>query len=129
MDNSAEKIAVEKAKNFIQEVNKAAYLDIFLLSNQVLSKNPFTNNFFRRYVNNVDACPTSALKMFFKLACYYYKSFKKFVLYLMEFIIYRLNQVNFRPSPNENELILVDTFFILEKIKMSNNYSDTYFWD
>ena len=36
--------------DYISCINKEAYKDIYLLSNEVLSKNPLSNSFFNNYV-------------------------------------------------------------------------------
>ena len=39
---------------YISEVNREAYRDIYLLSNQVLSKDPFSNALFDDYLEGKD---------------------------------------------------------------------------
>lgn len=127
MDNTKRNKTIKEAYNLISEANKVAYLDIFLLSNQVLSKNPFTNNFINRFINGEDAGQVSTFDVASKLLFYYINSFKKFSLYLIEFLVYYLHPISFRVSSNQDKLILIDTFFLLNKIKSSNNFSDSYF--
>ncbi len=127
MNNISEERTVEQAYNFISEVNMVAYQDKFLLPNQVLSKNPFSNNFLRRFLNNEEPRQLSAGSVVIKFLFYYLKNLRKFVLYLIEFIVYYLHPLRFRLSRNCDELILLDTFFLFEKIKTSDNYIDSYF--
>ena len=41
---------IRKAFEFLSSINQTAYKDIYLLSNEVLSKNPLTNNFLSRFL-------------------------------------------------------------------------------
>lgn len=119
---------LEEAYNLISKINETAYLDTFLLSNQVLSKNPFSNNFVNRFLSNDKAGSSSLSRLIiFKLFKYYFRSFKKFISYLMEFIVYFLNPVRFTFSSNYNELILIDTYFVMKNIKDSNKFTDSCF--
>lgn len=127
MDTAIKNRTVKEAYDFLSGINKIAYLDKFLLSNQVLSKNPFSNNFLSRFLNNEKPRQLSAGSIAIKLLFYYLKNLRKFVLYLVEFIVYYLHPLKFRLPRNRDELILLDTFFIFEKIKASNNYVDSYF--
>lgn len=127
MDTAIKNRTVKEAYDFLSGINKTAYSDKFLLSNQVLSKNPFSNNFLSRFLNNEEPGQLSIGSVVIKLLFYYLKNLRKFVLYLVEFIVYYLHPLRSKLSRNCDELILLDTFFIFEKIKASNNYVDSYF--
>lgn len=117
-----------EARRILSEASRQGYQDIFLLSNRVLSKNPFTNNFLNRFMNNLPAKRLSGAEIFAKLLRYYFSSAKKFCGYLLEFMVYRLNPVNFRPAADAHpQLILIDTYFILNKIEETGAFRDQYF--
>lgn len=120
-------IKCQKIYDFISSVNKEAYKDIYLLSNQVLSKNPFTNNFLKSYLKNDNFIKPKAKFIFLKLLKYYFLSFKDFISYLAEYIEFLLSFSNFRFPSYEKELILIDTFFIVNEIKKNGGYTDAYF--
>jgi len=125
-DNNRLETKIEEAYNFISLINKEAYKDIFLLSNQVLSKNPFANNFLKRFLNRENLKQQPFHIVLFKLLKYYIKSFKYFILYIFNFIGYFLSALRFS-SLNNKELILIDTFFLMDNINKSNSYADPYF--
>jgi len=77
---------IKEAYNLISSINKKAYKDVFLLSNQVLSKNPFTNNFLKRYLGNENLQQHPFHIIFLKLLRYYINSLKDFLLYIFKFI-------------------------------------------
>lgn len=126
-NHKLEEDKIKEVYDFISSVNRKAYNDIFLLSSQVLSKNPFTNNFLHRYLDCDKVNPKSLLVVFAKLLKYYLENFKDFAVYIIEFIEYGLCPLPFSFFDARNELILIDTFFVRSKIKDLGNYTDSYF--
>ncbi len=111
--------------DFISLTNRTAYKDIFLLSNQVLSKNPFTNNFLLRYLRNEKPRYPPLTRRLHKLLQYYAYSLKDFVSYVIEFVIFRISGLRF--TSQAKELVIIDTFFMIRKIKDEGYYKDYYF--
>jgi len=118
---------INKAYAFLSSVTKEAYKDIFLLSNQVLSKNPYTNNFLNGYFNLTEIRQPCFSLILIKLLRYYFFSFKDFICYLLEFIQYLFSSVHFKHLKDKKELILIDNFFLTDKIKEEDNYRELYF--
>jgi hypothetical protein len=127
MNESSFDVRLREAYNFLSQINKEAYKDVFLLSNQVLSKNPYTNNFLKRFLAREKIAYPSLCCIVSKLLNYYVESAKKFTKYILEFIIYSLSFLNLSFSKESNELILISTFFIVRAIKESSSYEDLYF--
>lgn len=118
---------LKKIYDIISSLNKEAYKDIFLLSNQVLSKNPLTNNLLNRYLASECLKKHSFCIIIIKLLRYYKYSLKEFILYIVRFIEYSFTPLNFHLSPCNKELILIDTYFITNKIYAAGGYADPYF--
>ncbi|MBL7129819.1 MAG: hypothetical protein ISS45_00195 [Candidatus Omnitrophica bacterium] len=118
---------IKEAYDLISSINKEAYKDIFLLSNQVLSKNPFTNDFLKRFLNGKELKQHPLHIIVSKVCKYYINSFKDFILYVSSFIQYFLSSLYFSPPHKSKELILIDTYFLIDKIKESNSYIELYF--
>ena len=117
----------KEAFDILSAANRDAYKDVFLLSNQVLGKNIFNNDFFISYLNNDNPKEPRFFKIIYKLLIYYFKSLMHFIAYLMKFIEYDLSGLRFHFGQNSRELILIDTFFITDKIKEAGEYRDPFF--
>ena len=115
---------ISQAYSFLSNINRQAYRDIYLLSNQVLSKNPFTNNFLDLYVKGANV-KVRKLSVFLKLVKYYLMSLKDFVSYVLEAVEFFLSGVRFRHK--NDELIIIDSFFIISSIQKSKVFQDRYF--
>ena len=116
----------KKLYDFLSEVNKRAYRDVFLLANQVLSKNPLTTNILNRYLSNQEPGRNSLIAAIIKLLRYYKYSFKEYLMYISRFISYCFKPLIFSPSSSA-ELILIDTFILTDKLESSKRYHDSYF--
>lgn len=118
---------LSEAFNLISEINQKAYEDVYLISNPVFSKNPFSSKFIRNYINGQNNRHPSTAIIFFKLCKYYFKSFVLYFLYIFQFPFFRFVQKKFEVHTNNEELILIDTFFLANKIEQAGHYSDPYF--
>ncbi|OGL45887.1 MAG: hypothetical protein A2W05_03020 [Candidatus Schekmanbacteria bacterium RBG_16_38_10] len=117
----------KKVFDFLSAINQTAYKNVYLLSNEVLSKNPFSNNFLRRFLNRENPELPDSLKVFSRLLTYYLKSFVYFGIYLSFFAVFYISRLRYAVNPHLRELILIDTFFLIDRIEDSGNYEDTYF--
>ena len=120
---------IRKAYDFLAMVNSEAYKQLYLLSNQVLSKNPYMNDFFKKYIQGKDVADPCVFLILYKLLRYYASSFKNFILYLFGFIKYYFFGSRFDYKTGRNELTLIDSFFNIEKIKRDNSFKDVFFAD
>lgn len=118
---------VSRAYDFISSVNKEAYKDVFLIPNQVLSKNPFSNEFLRRYVKNDRVEKASFYFIANRLLRYYSRSLKHFISYCMEFIEFFLSSLRFKRPAGRRELVLLDVFFVIKDIEKRSHFSDSFF--
>jgi len=118
---------MKTAYETISGVNKEAYKDIFLISNLVLSKNPFNTDFLNRLLDNKIPEPHSIFTLVLKLLVYYLKSLIHLFLYVLKFVE---SGISFSKSPGfkkNKELILIDVFFINDRINKSGRFSDPFF--
>ena len=65
--------------------------------------------------------------MAFKLLRYYKNSLKRFLLYVTKFFKHYLYAATFAHTKGADEITLIDTFFLVDKIKETENFSDPYF--
>lgn len=117
----------KKVFDFLSSINLTAYKNVYLLSNEVLSKNPYTNNYFSRYLKKDPAGQPGVFTVISRLLLYYFKSFIYFSVYLSFFAAFRLSGLRCTVNTVSKELILIDTFFLVDKIEKENNCSDPYF--
>jgi hypothetical protein len=117
----------KKVFDFLSSVNQTAYKNIYLLSNEVLSKNPFSNNFLKRFLKRENPELPDSFKVFLVLLIYYSKSFIYFGIYLSFFAVFYISRLRYAFNPLIRELVLIDTFFLIDKIEESGNYEDPYF--
>jgi len=126
-DQNGQKEKLAEAFSLLSQVNREAYNNIMLLSNQVLSKNTVTNNFLPRFLQGQAATKVSTGALLLKLTRYYFYSFKDYASYLKEIFQYLLNNAAFRPRRDKKNLIIIDTFFLLDKIIREGRLIDRHF--
>ena len=109
----------------IQEVNERAYRDIFLISNQVLSKSPYSNNYLKKMVFNKSKGRSCTIKIGLKVAKYYLKSLLLLAVHASASLIYLASGSRWVSIPDmAKELIVIDTFFSGKKIQKTKKYED-----
>lgn len=118
---------IRKAYDTISLVNQNAYNDLYLISNHVLGKNPYNNDFLNRALSSEEPEVRPWHAIIFTIAAYYVKSISYFAIYLFNFIEFLISGVRFRPCREKKELVLVDIFFNMDEIRKSGKFRDTYF--
>lgn len=114
---------------FISKTNQTAYNDIFLLSNSLLSKNPVASKFIENCISGIGA-RDKAFKVrviFFKVCKYYLKSLIIYLLYLLQYVLFRFSGQKYDIRSNGEELVLVNVVFYINKIIQTGRYSDLHF--
>lgn len=118
---------VREVFEFLSKANRRAYNDIYLISNPVLSKDTHTTRFFDYYLSGkpVGSQPFGILLV--NLAFYYAKSLFYYFRYLINHLVHFLSGQKFQLEDVKGELILIDTFFLSEKIEKEMTFNDPYF--
>lgn len=128
MNYSVTDSRLRKLYDYISSVNMRAYKDIYLLSNPVLNKDfSGRSNFLRRFLTGETVRHYPVWHIVYNLSAYYTKSFIYFMLYLLQFCGHLIAGPRFSYSKNCRDLILIDTFFKIEKIIKEKGFSDPYF--
>jgi len=125
-DNNIRDI-IRKASDAVSLINKEAYKDIFLLSNHILSRSPFNNNFLNRYLNGENVKGYPLYRLSFRFLLYYLKSFFHFMMYLFKFLEHYLSSFRFSPSAGYKDIIIIDIVFIMEEIRREGRFRDSFF--
>ena len=111
---------------YISDINQKAYMNIYLLSNPVLSKNPYGSNYINTYNKNYIVMPS--LKAVIKNVVRYYKdSFRSFWGYAKNKIDWMKARQGFSLDVGTNELVIIDTFFLTNKILKDGKFTELYF--
>ncbi|HOW53928.1 MAG TPA: hypothetical protein PLR60_04660 [Syntrophorhabdaceae bacterium] len=112
----------------IREVNDLAYRDVFLLSNQVLSKSPYSNNYLRKIVFNSPSNRIGVVKIALKVGKYYLSSLLLLICHaLTSFIYFTSGARGALAFDTAKDLVLIDTFFSGKKIQQEKKFEDDYF--
>jgi hypothetical protein len=123
----SDKDKLKAAFQLISSVNKVAYRDLFLLSNQVLSKNFYSNNFIKNFIADEQPGHQGTLIICYKLIVYYYKNMILFSLYLFGFIAFFFSGVKRFAAEKYEKLIVIDVFLLMKQIIKAKTYKDPYF--
>lgn len=112
----------------IREVNDRAYHDVFLISNQVLSKSPYSNNYLRKIIFNASPNRVGAVRIALKVVEYYLSSLLLLVWHALTSFIYFISGARKALiTDTAKDLVLIDTFFSGKKIQQENKFEDDYF--
>ncbi len=112
--------------SLLTNVNKTAYKNKYLLSNQILNKN--INNF---YIDKEWECKEkggiSLLKVPLHLSWYYIKSFGNLLLFLLECVAYKMSGQGVSLDEINKDSICIDTFLNIEDYEKDGVFYDKYF--
>ncbi len=113
----------EETNEFIKNINKqilGTKDDIYYIANNTLTRNPFAS----KILSNEETTPNLSNKLKIKfLIRYFLKAFSVFFVYLVKFIIYK----SIKKKTTLNYKILIDTYFLVDKIDKTKSFKDSYF--
>lgn len=118
---------LKKAFDFLAVINQVAYENIYLLSNEVLSKNAFSNNFFEKFLKDETPHLPDKFAVLVKLLQYYFRNIVYFGIYLLFLLAFYVSRLKFVTNPSHKELILIDTFVLIDELEKNKTYEDPYF--
>jgi len=118
---------LQKAFDFLTMINQGAYKSVYMLSNEVLSKNPFSNNFLERFLKEEQPELPGKFIVLAKLVKYYFRNIAHFGIYLLFFSAFYISRLRFIANSSCNELILIDTYTLIDALEKSKTYEDPYF--
>lgn len=119
---------IEDLKQFdteIQKITASAYHNTYLLSNHVLSRNPFNNSLLHNLHFRVPAQRVDVIEVVWKLLLFYLKSIFYLTNHAATWIVAR---VCFRPSfKRVSEPVVIDNFLLVESTLANQSYEEKYF--
>jgi hypothetical protein len=112
----------------VQRINSKAYHNVHLLSNQVLSRNPFSNHLFHNLLFQETVRYPRVQDVIRGLALYYLRSFKAFSFYLAIYIAQRFSSKRKRSEfALCDDLHIIDTFVFVDAVLRDQHYEEQYF--
>lgn len=111
----------------MSDINRIAYSDVRLLANQVLSKNPFASDFINNYMEGNPVQPITHLSILLKLVSYYFGSSIHIVRFLVNKIVFHIFGKPFGLDKIPAKVVLIDTFFLLDRTNDDHKFKDNYF--
>lgn len=124
LDKKIEQISAQ-INEYLSNINQYAYRSVYLISNEVLSRNINGNNFFKNLYFNKKPKKITTYLIFKNLYIYYKRSFSHFYWYIKKYQMYK--QIIGKVNINNNKLYIFDTFLIVDKVLEDNFYKDSYF--
>ncbi|MFZ2302796.1 MAG: hypothetical protein WAW10_13120 [Gallionella sp.] len=116
---------LRQVDNYIQQITADAYRNVYLISNPVLSRNPFVSSLLHNFLFRIPERDINAFGVFCKLLQYYLKS----ILYLINHAItWIVVQIFFRPDfRRATDPVIIDNFLLVEPTLASHSYEEKYF--
>jgi hypothetical protein len=117
---------IEKLYKYISGISHVAYLDRFLISNDVLCKQYTSGQMVETILN---AAPPQKTTFFFvtkKVFFYFAKNLIAFILYLVTALAHNLSRQVFR-FPEKGELLIIDTYCVFHRTLAHNQFRDNFF--
>ena len=119
---------LKAANEVLSEAVKTAYKDEYLLSNQVLSKIPFNNDYFEYFLAGEEPDGASPLLIAKKAALYYAKSAVHYVLYLLKIALHLISGQRAETFKVDEDVVLIDVVFLVDRIRESGGFIEKYFF-
>jgi hypothetical protein len=117
---------IEKLYEHISGISHVAYLDRFLISNDVLCKQYTSGQMVETILS---AAPPQKTTIFFvtkKVLSYFAKNLVAYLLYLITVLAHNLSRQVFR-FPEKGELLLIDTYCVFHRTLAQNRFWDSFF--
>lgn len=112
--------------NYIDNIKKYAYRDIVHIHNNVLNKSPYTSNFIQDCLSRKQVEKLSLINKLSNILLFYLKNLILFISYVFCFLIFKLAGTKCKLKFDQ-ELYLIDTFFLTDRIIDDGVYTERYF--
>ena len=113
--------------DYLSKLNQTAYRDEWMLANDVLAKDPTCGDILNRYFSGNPPLPPGPAFQCLKLLECYGKNLVWFATYLLKALVVRFLGSGFKPPRDADDLVLIDSFFLCNKIAQEQQYQEIYF--
>jgi hypothetical protein len=117
-------LKLKAINEYIININKSLYSDIYHIVNPTLSRNPYMSNFLDYYLENKEIKKINFFKKT-KLVCkYFIFLYIRYFIYCCKFIIYKINR---KQAVFDNKVdFILDINFIVKNIIAVDEFRDSY---
>lgn len=119
-------MTINKVNAYISKINKEAYKSVYLLSNEVLSRNTNSNEFFSKLYHNEEPERVTIRHVLRNICIYYKRNFSHFYWYIRKYIAYK-KVFKKKPYNFSNDVFLIDNYMVIDNILKQKKYKDYYF--
>ena len=121
-----ENIKIEKLYKYLSSMSYKAYSDPRLISNDILCKQDSHGLILDTYLSGKIPKKVTFSFAVKKILLYFGKNFIAFLLYLVTAIAHRLSKQVFF-FPEKGELLVLDTYFVAQRILEQDQFRDVFF--
>ena len=116
---------LQQINTYVQGVTADAYRNVYLISNPVLSRNPFSSSLLHNFLFRIPARSISVSGVAWRLVLFYLRSSLYLINHLITWMVVRIFfRPNFRRAANP---VLIDNFLLVESVLASQSYEEKYF--
>lgn len=116
---------LRQVDNYVQQITADAYRNVYLISNPVLSRNPFASSLLHNFLFRIPERDINTLYVAWKLFQFYLKSTLHLVNHALIWMVVRLF---FRPGlRGVADPVIIDNFLLVESTLASHSYEEKYF--
>lgn len=110
---------------YLGKIRNSSSIDIYSIINPTLVNNPLISEFAKSFFLK-SLSKDKKLKLFLINTCkFYIKNFYKLFVYCIMTVLFKLFYK--KKLPNLNDVILIDVFFLVNKIIEDNSFKESYF--
>lgn len=121
--------SLEKLYDAFSKVSKKAYEEVYMIPNQVLSKNLDWGDALNNYINGTQR-EMSGLKVFYLFVYSYFRNIYALLCLVFNKIAFDLSgasSLSLKPFSLDEDIILIDSYFLVKKINGNYGFNDIYF--
>jgi hypothetical protein len=121
---------LDSVDTYIQNINSQAYQNVYMVSNPVLSRNPYTSRFLHRMIFEDDAAPPVRFRVLIRLLVYFIRSLSRFLIFVVIFMFARIRRSkrdNGMDKDHKHTRYIVDTYVLIDNVIKDNQYREQYF--
>ncbi|MFC1823049.1 hypothetical protein ACFL9T_10110 [Thermodesulfobacteriota bacterium] len=122
---------IPEIDGYLSKVISYAYKNPILISNPVLSRNPFSSSLLLKAARGL---PSKKLRFLLvillcNLVKYYLKSLAFLGLYLLHFMTFKISKLRFRKHEIDKDkpVIILNTFIMIDRVYPKKKFEDTFF--
>lgn len=116
---------LQQVDDYVQKITADTYRNMYLISNQVLSRNPFTSRLLHNFHFRIPARAVNIVELLWEIFKYFFKNFLYLFNHIMMCVVVRFF---FRPNfRRANNPVIIDNFLLVASTLASNSYEEKYF--